>query len=444
MYPSVNGITRKLLRKLITILLLAIGLLISTTVAITAFASEINALNDAQQVVVESWKLVNQGYLDPKRLDEIRWKRLRQKALEKQIKSSNEAYDAIEEMLSLIDDPYTRHLRPNKYKALKDSTNGNLSGVGLQLGPGKNINEITIISALDGSPAAEAELVSGTELLAVDGNDIQELGLQDAASALRGDVGSQVILTVKRPGHAAEEITLERRNIDLRPVRSRRLRSDSHTLGYLRITQFTEGVQEQVRSALDELKEKDIEALVLDLRNNSGGLVSSGLAIADDFLSGQTIVETRNREGINEIIKSNKETLFDKPMVTLVNGGTASASEILAAALKDNSRSYLMGSQTFGKGLIQTLTNLSDGSGLAITVAKYITPSGNTIQGKGIIPEKILDTPEPPNPGGDSDRWLTEAENFMESQLEIGSAPDLSEEVELFETVDESFLVEAQ
>jgi carboxyl-terminal processing protease len=237
-------------------------------------------------------------------------------------------------------------------------------------------------------------------------------------AALRGDVGSQVVLTLDNGSGETNELTLERRSVDLRPVRTRRLRSGSHTLGYLRITQFSEGVPEQVNEALTELQNKEIEGLVLDLRNNSGGLVSAGLAVADDFLSGGAIVETRNREGINDTIQASLQTVYDGPMVTLVNGGTASASEILAGALQDNERATLLGGQTFGKGLIQTLTNLSDGSGLAVTVAGYVTPSGRDIQGEGIAPDRGLSDPEPLNPGGDGDRWLSEAEQWMEALLE--------------------------
>jgi carboxyl-terminal processing protease len=231
-------------------------------------------------------------------------------------------------------------------------------------------------------------------------------------------VGSQVVLTLDNGSGETNELTLERRSVDLRPVRTRRLRSGSHTLGYLRITQFSEGVPEQVKEALTELQNKDIEGLVLDLRNNSGGLVSAGLAVADNFLSGGPIVETRNREGINDTIQASLQTVYDGPMVTLVNGGTASASEILAGALQDNERATLLGGQTFGKGLIQTLTNLSDGSGLAVTVAGYVTPSGRNIQGEGIAPDRGLSDPEPLNPGGDGDRWLSEAEQWMEALLE--------------------------
>ena len=398
------------MRQLITVALSCILLL--------GNACTVVALSDTQQLVVDSWRLVNQGFWNPDQLDEVRWRRQRQKAMERSIESSDDAYRAIESMLAQLGDPYTRLLRPDDYTALKNSTSGNLSGVGLQLGPDGDGNGVVVISALEGSPAGEAEITSGTRLLSVDGRPVMDLSLEGTVSALRGDVGSQVVLTFENSNGETNELTLERRSVDLRPVRTRRLRSGSHTLGYLRITQFSDGVPEQVKEALTELQNKDIEGLVLDLRNNSGGLVSAGLAVADDFLAGGAIVETRNREGINDTIQASLQTVYDGPMVTLVNGGTASASEILAGALQDNDRATLLGGQTFGKGLIQTLTNLSDGSGLAVTVAGYVTPSGRDIQGEGIAPDRVLSDPEPLNPGGEGDRWLSEAEQWMEALLE--------------------------
>ena len=403
-----------------------IGLLLTSLMA----AHPALALNDAQQLVVESWKLVNQSYVDPGRFDQIHWRRLRQKALEGSIQTSNEAYNAIDAMLAPIGDPYTRLLRPTDYNAMKASNKGNLSGVGLQLGHRREDERVVVIAPLEGSPAADAGITSGTLVCAVNGESTDSLGLEATAARLRGDIGTQVVLLLQTPTGAEQEVTLERRHVDLRPVRTRRLRSDTHTLGYLRITQFSDGVPDQVREALQELSNKGIEGLVLDLRNNSGGLVSAGLSVADAFLSNQPIVETRNRDGIADPIQAGKGSLYDGPMVTLVNGGTASASEILAGALQDDGRSPLLGSRTFGKGLIQTLTHLSDGSGLAVTVAGYVTPSGRDIQGQGIEPERLLDQPEPLNPGGDGDRWLLDAERFMESLLDretttqsLGEAP---------------------
>ena len=275
------------MRQLITVALSCILLL--------GNACTVVALSDTQQLVVDSWRLVNQGFWNPDQLDEVRWRRQRQKAMERSIESSDDAYRAIESMLAQLGDPYTRLLRPDDYTALKNSTSGNLSGVGLQLGPDEDGNGVVVISALEGSPAGEAEITSGTRLLSVDGRPVMDLSLEGTVSALRGDVGSQVVLTFENSNGETNELTLERRSVDLRPVRTRRLRSGSHTLGYLRITQFSDGVPEQVKEALTELQNKDIEGLVLDLRNNSGGLVSAGLAVADDFLAGGAIVETRNR-----------------------------------------------------------------------------------------------------------------------------------------------------
>ena len=382
-------------------------------------ARPVFGLNDGQQLVIETWNIVNEGYLNPSKFEEIQWRRLRQRALEKPINNSQQAYSAIEAMLSPLGDPYTRHIRPKDYEAMKMSNIGSeINGVGLQLGSRNEDGAIVVISALEGSPSEDAGITSGTILINVDGESPKRLGLEATAAKLRGETGSQVLVEIEKPNEEKQELILERRSVDLRPVRTRRIRNESHTLGYLRITQFSEGVPKKVKEALAELSEKEVEGIVLDLRNNSGGLVSSGLAVADSFLDNKPIVETKNREGISEPIPSGEETLYDGPMVTLVNGGTASASEILAGALQDNDRSKLIGGKTFGKGLIQSLTNLSDGSGLAITVASYLTPSGRDIQNLGIVPDKLLETPEPINPGSSEDRWLKDAEILMGATLD--------------------------
>ena len=207
MLPTVNGWSDRLRR-------LAFGLASAILIVLIASPQAL-ALNDAQQLVVESWRLVNQGYLDPEQFDRIRWKRLRQKALENTIESSEEAYSAIEAMLLPLNDPYTRLLRPADYEVMKASNEGNLSGVGLQLGHRQDSNAIVVIAPLEGSPAAEAGVVSGTEVLAVNGEAVETLGLETTAARLRGDVGSQVVLTLLPPQEEKQEITLERRNIDL-------------------------------------------------------------------------------------------------------------------------------------------------------------------------------------------------------------------------------------
>ena len=380
------------------------------------------ALNDGQQLVVESWRLVNQSYVDPDRFETIHWKRLRQKALERSIQTSAEAYDAIDWMLEPIGDPYTRLLRPADFSALKASTQGSVSGVGLLLGIRQDDTAVVVIAPLEGSPAAEAGISSGSEVLAVDGVSTTELGLESTAARLRGPAGSSVLIQLRAPGGRTREVDLKRREVNLQPVRSRLLERDGRRFGYLRITQFAETVPQQVAEALAELQQQGSEGLLLDLRNNSGGLVSAGLAVADELLDGAPIVETRNRDGFADPQQANRGNLYDGPLLTLVNSGTASASEILAGALQDDGRSALMGSRTFGKGLIQTLIGLGgDGSGLAVTVARYVTPSGRDIQNLGIEPDLLLPAPEPLEPGGAEDGWLDAALDQLSQQLETSS-----------------------
>ena len=395
------------------------------------YIPSVNALSDSKQFVLDAWTLVNEGYYDPERLDEIQWKKIRQKTLQKQIETSDEAYSAIEDMLKPLEDPFTRILRPKDYELLKTSNFGSeINGVGLQLGEDEMTKEIKVISTLAGSPAEEAGIISGDKIDKVDGISCSELGLANTASKLRGESGTKVLVQIKSMSDETKEIDLERRSVDLRPVRTKRLRDDSHTIGYLRITQFSESVPKKIEEALQELKDKEVEGIILDLRNNSGGLVSSGIAVADSFLSEQPIVETKDRNGIKDAIISQKNTFFDGPMVTLVNKGTASASEILAGSLQDNKRSTLMGEQTYGKGLIQSLKSLGEDSGIAITVASYLTPQGNNIQGKGITPDKILDLPEARDYGNSEDKWVKNAEIYLNALFDENEVEEKVNELE--------------
>ena len=385
---------------------------------------DVLALSDSKQIVLDAWTLVNEGFYDPERFNEIQWKKIRQKTLQRQIETTEEAYLAIEDMLKPLDDPYTRLLRPKDFELLKTSNLGSeINGVGIQLGKEETTGAIKVVSTLGGSPAEEAGILSGDIIEEVNGQSSSELGLANTASKLRGEKGTKVLVRIYSDGEI-REIDLERRSVDLRPVRTKRLREEAHTIGYLRITQFSESVPKKIEEALLELQEKEVEAIILDLRNNSGGLVSSGIAVADSFLDGSLIVETKNREGIKDSIISQTDSFFEGPMVTLVNKGTASASEILAGALQDNKRSTLMGKQTYGKGVIQSLKNLTETSGIAITVASYLTPNGNNIQDRGITPDIILDLTEAEDFGGSEDRWLKNAEIYLTSILDKDESDD--------------------
>jgi carboxyl-terminal processing protease len=388
------------------------------------------ALNDAQQLVVEAWRLVNQSYWDRDRLEQVHWRRLRQEALEKSINSSADAYGAIESMLAPINDSYTRLLRPSDYLALRATTQGTVSGVGLQLGLRADDNHVVVIAPLDDSPASEAQIQPGTELLAIDGTSSSELGLEGSAARLRGSAGTEVVVKLGTTMGRQREVVLERRQVDLQPVRGEVLNRQGHRLGYLRITQFSEPVPELANLWLQRFAGQEnksgiysapVEGVILDLRNNSGGLVSAGLAVANSLLDSKGIVETQDRGGIIDQQSSTAGVLYSGPLITIINAGSASASEILAGALQDAGRSPLVGSRSFGKGLIQSLLSLGDGSGLAVSVARYRTPLGREIQSMGLKPDQSLPQPEPLTPGGTGDTWLTEAQRLLIEQLSLGT-----------------------
>ena len=239
--------------KLLTFKILTILLIISVFSTNFLFIERVDALSDSKQLVLDAWTLVNEGFYDPEKFDEIQWKRIRQKTLQKQIETSEEAYSAIEEMLRPLEDPYTRILRPKDYDLLKSSNFGSeINGVGLQLGEDEDNKKVKVISTLGGSPAEEAGIVSGEFIKRVDGISTDELGLANTASKLRGESGTKVLVEITSKLGENREVDLERRSVDLRPVRTKRLRDDSHTIGYLRITQFSESVPKKVEEALQE------------------------------------------------------------------------------------------------------------------------------------------------------------------------------------------------
>ncbi len=349
------------------------------------------AFTDEQKLILQSWRLVNQSYFD-EGFNDQNWWLLRQKYVKAPLRSREDTYQAIETMLGTLDEPFTRLLRPEQYRNLQVSTSGELSGVGLQINLNPDTGKLEVISPLAGSPAEAAGIISHDQILEIDGVSTDNFSLDEAATRMRGPQGTQVSLLILSPGaESAHRLRLTREQISLSPVVAQLDRSsDSTPVGYIRLSQFSANAPQEVGHAIQTLQEQGAKAYILDLRNNPGGLLQAGVDIARLWLPEGTIVYTVDRQGIQDSFTALGKPLTTAPLVLLVNQGTASASEILAGALQDNGRAVLVGEKTFGKGLIQSLFELSDGAGLAVTVAKYETPSHKDIHKRGIVPNTLV------------------------------------------------------
>jgi carboxyl-terminal processing protease len=332
---------------------------------------------------------VNQSYYDST-FNHQNWWKVRDRVLQHPIADRLAAYAAIETMLTSLDEPFTRLLRPEQYHSLQVNTSGELFGVGLQIGLREDTHQIEVIAPITGSPADRAGIKTHDLILQVDATPASELDLDAAAAKMRGPAGTRIALTVQTPGQGTKEIILERQKINLQAVIAAQRTTDQGPIGYIRLTQFSAKAAQEMSTAIRDLEKQGVKGYVLDLRNNPGGLVTAGVEIAKMWLNDAPIVYTVNRQGVLDDFSAGHGALTDRPLAVLVNSGTASASEILAGALQDNHRAVVVGQQTFGKGLIQSLFELSDGSGMAVTVAKYETPSHQDIHKKGITPQVVV------------------------------------------------------
>jgi carboxyl-terminal processing protease len=352
------------------------------------FTPTAQAFTEEQKLLLQSWRIVNQSYVD-ETFNHQNWWLLRQKLVKKPMPNREAAYDVIEEMLATLDDPFTRLLRPEQYRSLQVSTSGELSGVGLQINIDPETQLVQVIAPLAGSPAASAEIEPRDYILEIDGIDTKTLTLDEAAATMRGKTGTKVSIKVQNhENKSIRNVSLVRDRISLNPVYAN-LDRERH-IGYVRLTQFSANAAQEIAHAVAQLETQGATSYILDLRNNPGGLLQAGVEVARLWLNKGTIVYTVNRQGTLGSFDSNEGLLTDAPLVVLVNSGTASSSEILAGALQDNGRALLVGEKTFGKGLIQSLFELPDGAGLAVTVAKYETPSHKDINKLGIQPDRIV------------------------------------------------------
>ena len=294
-------------------------------------------------------------------------------------------YGAIKGLVQSLD-PHSSFMTRDEHKELLIETKGIFSGVGIEISIRDNV--ITVVSPIEGTPAFEAGLKAGDKIVKIDDQPTTDMTLLDAVKHIRGPKGSKVKLTVMRVGEEMPlDFTITRDQIPLKSVRHFLLTPD---VAYVRVSTFQSKTQKDLSTALDRIeKGRDLKGLVLDLRNNPGGLLSQAIGVADLFLDSGLIVSTQGRnssQDIRESAKKNKKARL-YPIIVLVNGGSASASEIVAGALQDNKRALTLGTKTFGKGSVQTILPLSDGSGLRLTTAKYYTPSGRSIQASGITPD---------------------------------------------------------
>ncbi|MBH8555376.1 PDZ domain-containing protein [Nostocaceae cyanobacterium CENA357] len=383
---------------------LALGLLIQPATALT----------DEQKLVSEVWRIVNRSYLD-ETFNHQNWAAVRQKALEKPLNDQKATYAAIQKMLQSLDDPFTRFLDPEQYRSLQVNTSGELTGVGLQIALDPQTGTLQVVTPIEGSPADQAGIRPRDRILKIEGISTENLTLDEAAARMRGSIGSLVTLLIEREGEGEIEVRVMRDRIALNPVvADLRLSPEGTPIGYLRLSQFNANASMELAHAISSLEKKGAAAYILDLRNNPGGLLQSGIEIARLWLNSGTVVYTVNRQGIQGSFESFGPALTDDPLVILVNQGTASASEILAGALQDNGRAQLIGETTFGKGLIQSLFELSDGSGLAVTIAKYETPQHRDINKLGIKPDTVI-TQEPIK----REQIATEADLQYKAALEL-------------------------
>ncbi|MGA9379925.1 MAG: carboxyl-terminal processing protease CtpA [Phormidium sp.] len=372
------------------LLRLVLLLIFSVILGLGGWVPSATADTENQKLIAEVWRIVNQSYVD-ETFNHQNWWLVRQNAMKQRTKNREEAYSVIGKMLASLDDPFTRHLQPSQYRNLQVSTSGELTGVGLQIAMDEETGSLQVITPIAGSPAQKAGIKPGDRILKIDGVSTTEFTLDEAAAQMRGPMGSQVVLTVARQQAEAEEVILVRDRIALNPVIAElRSSSGSVPVGYIRLNQFNGNAVAEVANAISSLEKQGAAAYILDLRNNPGGLLQAGIEIARLWLDQGTIVYTVNRQGIIGSFEATKAAQTSDPMVVLVNRGTASASEILAGALQDNQRAQIVGEKTFGKGLIQSLFDLSDGSGLAVTVAKYETPNHHDINKLGITPDRVV------------------------------------------------------
>lgn len=333
------------------------------------------------------WRLVNTKFVDQtNNLQD--WSKWRHK-YDNKIMTNEDAYVAINTMIASLNDPYTKFLDPKEFAEETSSIKGSLKGIGIQIGV--KDGKLTVIAPIEDTPAEKAGLKADDEILEIDGKSTKGITVDKAADQIRGREGTTVTLLVKRGSNEPKLYTITRATIEIKSISQKipdniAMPSD---IGYIRLSSFiSRNAASEFRSILEQGYNK--KGFIIDLRSNPGGLLSNAIYISDMFLDGGVIVSTVDRDGYKEFQKATKGTVTNKPVVILINKGSASASEIFSGAMKDNGRAILVGEQSFGKGLVQEINKLPYEAGINITIQKYLTPNGTDINKKGITPDVIV------------------------------------------------------
>jgi carboxyl-terminal processing protease len=384
-----------------------------STIAITSLGihSRGQALNNSpKELIDEVWQVVQRQYVDGT-FNQVDWQAVRKEYLSKSYSNKKEAYKSIREMLKKLDDPYTRFMDPDEFKNMQVDTSGELTGIGITISQEEKTKQLVVIAPIEDTPAFKAGILSKDEILKIDGKSTEGMDTNQAVSLIRGTAGTKVKLTIRRSGQT-KDFEITRARIEIHPVKYSQKPTPAGNLGYIRLNQFSAKAGKEMQQAIKDLETKKVVGYVLDLRGNPGGLLFSSVEIARMWLDKGTIVSTIDRQGEQEREVANGRALTNKPMVILVDKGSASASEILSGALQDNKRATLVGTQTFGKGLVQSVRPLEDGSGLAVTIAKYHTPSGKDINKHGIDPDVKVELTDAQK----QDLWLRQRDKLATLQ----------------------------
>jgi carboxyl-terminal processing protease len=343
-------------------------------------------------------------------------------------------YNAIKGTLRGLD-PHSSFLDPEMYREMQVETSGSFGGLGIEITLRDDV--LTVVAPIEGTPAYRAGIQPGDRILKIEGLSTKDMQLSDAVKRMRGKPGSKITISIVREGWAEpKDFFITREQIRVQSVRANQLEPG---IEYIRLRQFQEQTANDLEVSLDKyVKEGKIQGLVLDLRNNPGGLLTSAVEVTEKFLeSGKLVVYTEGRvRNQNMRFSSNAKRVFsDFPIVVLVNQGSASASEIVAGALQDWGRAVVIGTQSFGKGSVQTIIPLSDGSGLRLTTAKYFTPKGRSIHGKGITPDIIVEAPKPAPVAAGSDAPVPTPPASETPQEQLKRDPQLQRALDLLKAM---------